>query len=93
MRPDLKTLDEITRKLAEALPRQFKTAGEDIEQRFRQVLESQFARLNLVTREEFEIQKRVLERSREKLEKLEARLRGEEQNKNGMPEASPKQSD
>ncbi|NCO20202.1 MAG: accessory factor UbiK family protein, partial [Gammaproteobacteria bacterium] len=40
----------------------------------RQVLEAQFSKLNLVTREEFEIQKRVLERSREKLEQLEQRL-------------------
>jgi BMFP domain-containing protein YqiC len=38
------------------------------------VLDAQFAKLNLVTREEFEIQKRVLERSREKLEQLEKRL-------------------
>lgn len=74
MRPDLKTLDEITRKLAESLPREWKNAGQDLEGRFRQVLEAQFAKLNLVTREEFEIQKRVLERSREKLEQLENKL-------------------
>ncbi|MGB0513553.1 MAG: accessory factor UbiK family protein [Wenzhouxiangellaceae bacterium] len=74
MRPDFATLDEITRKLAEVVPRELRNAGEDLETRFRQVLEAQFARLNLVTREEFEIQKRVLERSREKLEQLERKL-------------------
>lgn len=74
MRPDLKTLDEITRRLAEALPADWKRAGEDVEARIRPILESQLARLELVTREEFEIQKRVLERSREKLEHLEAQL-------------------
>ena len=74
MRPDFATLDEITRKLADVVPRELLNAGEDVESRFRQVLESQFARLNLVTREEFEIQKRVLERSREKLEQMEQRL-------------------
>jgi len=74
MRPDFATLDEITRKLADVVPRELRNAGEDMESRFRQVLESQFARLNLVTREEFEIQKRVLERSREKLEQMEQRL-------------------
>lgn len=74
MRPDFATLDEITRKLADVVPRELRNAGEDVESRFRQVLESQFARLNLVTREEFEIQKRVLERSREKLEQMEQRL-------------------
>ncbi|MEX2498339.1 MAG: accessory factor UbiK family protein [Wenzhouxiangellaceae bacterium] len=73
-RPDFTTLDEITRKLAESLPREWKKAGEDIEARFRQVLEAQLAKLDLVTREEFEIQKRVLERSREKLERLEKKL-------------------
>ncbi|MGK7295363.1 MAG: accessory factor UbiK family protein [Candidatus Wenzhouxiangella sp. M2_3B_020] len=74
MRPDIKTLDEITRKLAESLPSDWKKAGEDVEARIRPILESQLARLELVTREEFEIQKRVLERSREKLEKLEKQL-------------------
>lgn len=73
-RPDFTTLDEITRKLAESLPREWKKAGEDIEARFRHVLEAQLVKLDLVTREEFEIQKRVLERSREKLEQLEKKL-------------------
>lgn len=73
-KPDFTTLDAITRKLAESLPREWKKTGEDIESRFRQVLEAQLAKLDLVTREEFEIQKRVLERSREKLEQLEDRL-------------------
>jgi len=73
-KPDLRTLDEITRKLADSLPREWKKTGEDIESRFRQVLEAQLSRLDLVTREEFEIQKRVLERSREKLEQLEKKL-------------------
>jgi len=74
MRPDIKTLDEITRRLAEVLPGEVKNAGRDIEARMRKALEAQLARLDLVTREEFEIQKRVLERSREKLEQLEREL-------------------
>lgn len=78
-KPDFTTLDDITRKLAESLPREWKKAGEDIEARFRQVLEAQLSKLDLVTREEFEIQKRVLERSREKLEQLEKKLENSEQ--------------
>lgn len=74
MWPDFNTLDDLTRKLADSLPDRFKAAGEDVEKRFRQVLEAQFARINLVTREEFDIQRRVLERTREKLEQLEQRL-------------------
>ncbi len=78
MRLDLNTIDDITRKLTEAVPRELKNAGEDLQGRFRAVLESQLAKMDLVTREEFEIQKRVLERSREKLEQLEARLDAED---------------
>ncbi|HKL53697.1 MAG TPA: accessory factor UbiK family protein [Wenzhouxiangellaceae bacterium] len=73
-KPDFTTLDQLTRKLAESLPREWKKTGEDIETRFRQVLEAQLSKLDLVTREEFEIQKRVLERSREKLEQLEKKV-------------------
>jgi len=73
-KPDFTTLDDITRKLADALPSDWKKTGENIESRFRQVLEAQLSKLDLVTREEFEIQTRVLERSREKLEQLENKL-------------------
>jgi hypothetical protein len=73
-RMDLSTLDEITRRLADAMPADWKRAGENLEARIRPVLEAQLARLELVTREEFEIQKRVLERAWEKLERLEQQL-------------------
>lgn len=74
MRPDFQTLDEITRKLVENLPPGIRAAREDLEARFRSILEAGLNRMDLVTREEFEIQKRVLERTREKLEALEKRL-------------------
>ena len=74
MRPDFQTLDEITRRLAAAVPAEFKTARAELEAQFKVILESTFSRLDLVTREEFEIQKKVLARTREKLETLERRL-------------------
>jgi len=74
MRPDLKTLDELTRRLVDALPDELSSARDDLRERLRPVLESQLARMELVTREEFDIQRRVLERSREKLEQLQQRL-------------------
>lgn len=74
MRPDFQTLDEITRRLAAAVPREFRTARAELEEQFRAVLESAFDRMDLVTREEFEIQKKVLARTREKLEALEQHL-------------------
>lgn len=74
-KPDLyETLDEITRRLAAAVPGNLRAAGEDLETRFRSVLTTAFERMDLVTREEFEIQKQVLLRTREKLEALEKRL-------------------
>ncbi len=74
MRPDFQTLDEITRRLAAAVPREFTAARSELHEQFRAVLESAFDRMELVTREEFEIQKKVLARTREKLEALEKRL-------------------
>ena len=77
MRPDFQTIDEITRKLAAAVPEELKTARAEMHEQFRAILEATFNRMDLVTREEFEIQKKVLARTREKLEALEAQLDGE----------------
>lgn len=71
---DFRTLDEITRKLAAAVPAELKSARTELEARFRDVLEDLFSRMELVTREEFEIQRQVLARTREKLEALEEKL-------------------
>ena len=72
--PDIETLDDLTRRLAEAVPDNLRRTGEDLQTRFRQVLTGAFERMELVTREEFEIQKKVLLRTREKLDALERRL-------------------
>lgn len=68
------TLNGLARRLAEAIPKNVKTAGEDIERNFRAVLSSGLGKMNLVSREEFDIQAAVLRRTREKLEALEAKL-------------------
>jgi len=54
---------------------------EDLEQNFRSVLQSSLSRLDLVTREEFDVQQAVLARTREKLEALELRLESLEEKK------------
>lgn len=77
MRPDFQTLDEITRKLAAALPAELQTARNELQTQFKSILEATFNRMDLVTREEFEIQKKVLARTREKLEALEQALQQE----------------
>ncbi|QOC22219.1 accessory factor UbiK family protein [Wenzhouxiangella sp. AB-CW3] len=78
MRPDFQTIDDITRKLAAAVPEELKTARAELHEQFRAILETTFNRMDLVTREEFEIQKKVLARTREKLEAIEAQLDGED---------------
>jgi hypothetical protein len=67
-------LDELARQLAENVPKNLKALGEDLEKNFKSLLQSGFERMDLVTREEFDLQTAVLERTREKLEALEARL-------------------
>ncbi len=74
MKFDPSTLDELARKLGESLPPQLRALQQDVEQNFRAVLQSGLAKLDLVTRQEFDVQAGVLARTREKLEALEQRL-------------------
>ena len=74
MRPDFNTLDELTRRLAAAMPPELSALREEMATQFRAILEAAFNQMDLVTREEFEIQKKVLERTREKLEAIEQEL-------------------
>ena len=73
-------LDELARKLADSVPGNIKSMGEDLERNFKSLLQSTLARMDLVTREEFDVQLAVLARTREKLEALEARLATLEEN-------------
>jgi ubiquinone biosynthesis accessory factor UbiK len=67
-------LDQLARQLFEAVPQNIRALGEDVERNFKSLLQSGFERMDLVTREEFDLQTAVLERTRQKLEALEARL-------------------
>jgi BMFP domain-containing protein YqiC len=75
-----KSIEDLARKLAEALPESLRSMREDIEESFRSVLKTGLGKLDLVTREEFEVQEAVLARTREKLEALEERLKELEEN-------------
>ena len=70
-----KSIEDLARKLAEALPEGLRSMREDVEESFRLVLKTGIGKLDLVTREEFEVQEAVLARTREKLEALEERLK------------------
>lgn len=71
---DLRTIDELTRKLADALPPGVTQAKEELENQFRSVLTGAFEKMNLVGREEYDAQCAVLEATQAKLEELEKRL-------------------
>jgi BMFP domain-containing protein YqiC len=64
-------LDELARRIGRMIE---SSPAKDIERNLRALLQSGLQRLELVTREEFEIQAQVLLRSREKLEALERRV-------------------
>jgi BMFP domain-containing protein YqiC len=68
---DAKVIDDLARRLSNAVPAGLREAQQDIEKNFRTVLQNTLAKLDLVTREEFDVQTRVLARTREKLEALE----------------------
>ena len=69
------SIENIASRLAEAVPEGLKAVREDLEQNFRGVLRASLGKLDLVTREEFEIQEAVLAKTRAKLEGLEAKLK------------------
>ena len=69
-----KSIADLAKKLADALPEGLRSVRQDLEGSFQSVLQTGLTKLDLVTREEFEVQEAVLARTREKLEALEARL-------------------
>ncbi|HAT8179879.1 TPA: accessory factor UbiK family protein [Legionella pneumophila] len=68
---DPKQFDELANKLFATLPTSLQNFEKDIQQKFKEVLQSTFSRMDLVTREEFDVQCKVLARTREKLEQLQ----------------------
>lgn len=68
---DPKALDDLSRRLVDSLPPGVRQVQDDLQKTFSAVLQSTLSRMNLVTREEFDVQAGVLARTREKLEALE----------------------
>ena len=68
---DLSHLDDLARRLSALVPPGVREGREELQQNFKAVLQSGLSRLDLVTREEFEVQRAVLLRTREKLEELQ----------------------
>ncbi|WP_262963753.1 ubiquinone biosynthesis accessory factor UbiK [Methylobacter psychrophilus] len=71
---DPKAIDDIANRLASAIPPGLNNLKEDLEKTFNAILQGALGKLDLVTREEFEVQKMVLAKTRSKLEDLEKRV-------------------
>ena len=70
----LDQLDTLAKRLSSLIPEPLQATQQDIESNLRSGLESGLRKMNLVTREEFDVQSAVLLRTREKLEQLEKRV-------------------
>jgi ubiquinone biosynthesis accessory factor UbiK len=69
------TLDDLARRLAEAVPESVRSFGRDMEGNFKAVLQSQLTKLDLVSRQEFDVQAALLSRTQVNLAALEARVK------------------
>lgn len=81
-------LEQIVQELRNAIPAGVRELPKDLEQTFKTILQQAFNRLDLVTREEFDAQVAVLQRTRQKLEHLEqslARLESQKQTASDHP--------
>ena len=92
MEPSLNTMNELARKLASSVPMDSDLLRSDLERNFLGLLRGAFERMDLVTREEFDVQRKVLERTREKLVALESEIATLESRVEGTQESGRKKS-
>lgn len=69
-----KNVDDLAKKLSESLPEGFTEAKEELEGNFRSVIQGSLNKMNFVSREDFDIQVRVLEKAKQQLAELEQRV-------------------
>lgn len=81
---DPKAIDNIADRISNALPSGFNHIKDDFDKNAHALLQSGLSKLDLVSREEFEVQKAVLAKTRTKLEELEKRVSALEQRNNNI---------
>jgi BMFP domain-containing protein YqiC len=69
--PDRNFIDDLAKRLNEAMPKGLRDFPRDMEKNFHAILQSAFAKLDLITRKEFDAQTNVLKKTRQKVETLE----------------------
>jgi len=85
---DLNHIDDLARRLSNLVPPGLRESQEELQQTFKSALQTGLAKLDLVTREEFEVQRAVLLRTREKLEALERTVEALEAQAAAKPHSS-----
>jgi BMFP domain-containing protein YqiC len=90
---EIPQIDELAKRLFDGLPEAVRTMRRDIESNFRAVLQANLGKLDLTTRTEFEVQSKVLERTRSRLEELEQRIATLERRLKEFEETIPPVSD
>ena len=68
-------LDELARRLADSVPQSLRSFGRDLEGNFKAILQAQLSKLDLVGRQEFDVQAEILHRTQAALAALEERLK------------------
>ena len=71
---DLSHIDDLARRLSNLVPPGMREGREELQQNFKLILQAGLGKLDLVTREEFDVQSEVLARTRAKLQELEAKV-------------------
>lgn len=69
-----KKLEQVAKQIHDSMPQPVKELGTDVEQKIRQVIQGQLNKLDIVAREEFDVQTQVLLRTRKKLTEMEQKL-------------------
>lgn len=89
---DLSQIDDLARRLSGLVPPALREGREEMQENFKSALQAGLAKLDLVTREEFDVQRAVLARTRGQLdelrslvEQLEARLADQDKNSSDTP--------
>lgn len=71
---DPKKLEQVAKQIHDSMPQPVKELGNDVEHKVRQVIQGQLSKLDVVSREEFDVQTQVLLRTRQKLTEMEQKL-------------------
>ena len=89
---DPKKIEDLAKQIGAVIPARVRQAADDVESKIKVVLQQKLADLDVISREEFDVQRQVLARTREKLDALEqqvAQLMAQNNQSNQAPSAPP----